>query len=180
VKNFFRFPGKDAYQVRFNTLLRPHLDGLYRLAFRFCQNRDDAEDLVQDLLIKLYPRLDELESIAALKPWLSTVLQRLFIDNLRRHQRSPIHLATEHDSILDTLNGKSENPAQLLENYQEINNIQNALAQLSEDQRVLIVLCDMEGYSLNELEAMLEVPIGTIKSRIHRARARLRELLGTI
>ena len=179
MKKIFQIPGKSDTRGRFTTLLRPHLDGLYQLAYRFCQNRDDAEDLVQDLLIKVYPRLDEMESIENLKSWLATVLRRIFLDNLRRYKRSPVHLATEDDVVLERLSSDSDGPAQVSEKSHEINKLQDALMQLSEDQRVLLVLHDMEGYKLIELESMLETPIGTLKSRIHRARARLREILGT-
>jgi len=179
VKKIFRIASKSDTRNRFTTLLRPHLDGLYQLAYRFCQNRDDAEDLVQDLLIKVYPRLDELESIENLKSWLATVLRHIFLDNLRRYKRSPIHLATEDDSVLESLSSNNEEPAQISEKTREFNKIQDGLMQLNEDQRVLLVLHDMEGYKLIELESMLDIPIGTLKSRIHRARARLREILGT-
>jgi len=179
VKKIFHLPSKKDTRERFTTLLRPHLDGLYQLAYRFSQNRDDAEDLVQDLLIKVYPRLEEMESIENLKSWLATVLRHIFLDNLRRYKRSPIHLATEDDAVLASISSSTDGPAQISELSKEINKIQDALMQLSEDQRVLLVMHDMEGYKLIELESMLEVPIGTLKSRIHRARARLREILGT-
>jgi len=84
----------------FETLLRPHLDALYRLAYRFTGNPADAEDLVQDVLIKLYPRRAELASIERLRPWLARVLYRQFVDKSRIHARTPfasLELVDEDD-----------------------------------------------------------------------------------
>ena len=79
--------------------MRPHLQSLYRQAIRYTENRDDAEDLVQDLLLKLFPRLDELERIDRLPPWLARVLYRLFVDDFRRRQRSPIEPVDDEQQL---------------------------------------------------------------------------------
>ncbi|MFQ5488882.1 MAG: RNA polymerase sigma factor, partial [Gammaproteobacteria bacterium] len=79
------FSSKRADQAHFERLLRPHLEQLYRLAYRFTGNATDAEDLVQDLLIKIYPRREELKQVEKLRPWLARVMYNLFIDHKRRH-----------------------------------------------------------------------------------------------
>ncbi|MBI5450502.1 MAG: RNA polymerase sigma factor [Gammaproteobacteria bacterium] len=175
----------QSQQLRFQQLLAPHTGPLFRLAWRFCGSRHDAEDLLQDLLIKLYPRLPELEQVEQLRPWLSRVLYRLFIDMHRSQSRSPLHLVTDHhgdeedapDPILEQPADSGDEPEHALGQTQLQREIQAGLDRLSDNHRTVLMLHDVEGYALNEMEIILDCPIGTLKSRLHRARARLRELL---
>jgi RNA polymerase sigma-70 factor (ECF subfamily) len=165
----------------FEVLLRPHLDQMYRLAYRFTGQRADAEDLVQDTLVKLYRRRDELSSIRELKPWLGRVLFNQFIDNKRGYGRQALHLVDstiEPDTTAapasarlepDIASAREEATAELIQ----------ALAQLSEEHRIVLVLHDVEGYKIKEIQELTGVPVGTIKSRLHRARGRLREILAS-
>ncbi len=176
----FPFPATGNRQgtaARFDELVRPHLIYLYRLAFRFCGNQEDAEDLVQDLMVKLYPRCDELEKVDRLRPWLVTSLYRMFVDGTRRKKRSPLELIDDEVAFYEATPSNRPSPGQELAEDQRITQIQAAFERLSEDHRVLITLHDIEGYRLVELEKMLDVPVGTLKSRIHRARARMRKML---
>jgi RNA polymerase sigma-70 factor (ECF subfamily) len=177
MSNLFSFPSRRESAVDFDALVRPHVKYLYRLAYRFCGNKDDAEDLVQDLLVKLYPRRVELAEVEKLRPWLTTSLYRMFIDGTRRRARSPINLVDDENSFYDTVEGNEEGPAESLQREQQLDRLQQAFERLNEDHRILITLHDIEGYRLTELQTMLDVPVGTLKSRIHRARARMRELL---
>lgn len=170
------FPGGKSSNS-FDGLLRPHIDYLYRLAYRFCGNQEDAEDLVQDLLIKLYPRQAELESIEKLRPWLVTSLYRMFVDGVRKKARTPLELIDDETAFYETRINEELLPEEVLEEDQRIDQIQSAFTRLSEDHRVLLTLHDIEGYRLVELESMLGIPVGTLKSRIHRARARMRDLM---
>ena len=167
---------KDSH-ARFEALVSPHLNNLYKLAYRLTGQRDYAEDLVQDLLLKVYPRLDEMQGIEKLAAWLSRVLYHLFIDQYRRQQRSPIHLMSDEDVIYDTHASNMAGPSEVAnaELTQEL--INKALEQLSEDRRILIMLHDVEDYSLQEINEMTGIPIGTIKSRLSRARNKLREII---
>ena len=162
---------------QFEELLQPHLHQLYKLAYRFTGQRADAEDLVQDVVLKLYPRLQEIQKIEQLAPWLARVLYRHFVDRVRSKQRSPLHLVDEDESILDEHKNEIPNPAENVEAALLQNRLQEALNQLNEDQRALMILHDVEGYTLNEIHTMHDVSIGTLKSRLNRARSRLRELL---
>src|SRR5258706_9200148 len=81
--------GSQRAQTDFERLLRPHLDHLYKLAYRFTGATDRAEDLIQDLLVRLYPRRDELTKVEQPRPWLVRVMYRLFIDQVRRDARAP-------------------------------------------------------------------------------------------
>ena len=158
-------------QVRFERLLKPVLPGLYRMAYRYTGRREDAEDLVQDLLTRLYPRLDELERIDELRPWLTKALYNAFVDGVRWRSRRPdangeaLPLAPVPSSA-DTLRVVEDRQA-----------LQRALDGLSSEHRALVMLHLVEGHSLPELSVWLDVELGTLKSRLHRARARLREAL---
>jgi RNA polymerase sigma-70 factor (ECF subfamily) len=177
MKKILAFSRGRKPEPGFDSLVRPHLEYLYRLAYRFCGKREDAEDLVQDLLVKLYPRYDELVKVEKLRPWLVTSMYRMFVDGVRRQNRSPLELISDEAAFYDTVAGEANEPDEMLLSHQRLDLIQEAFKRLSDDHRSLLTLHDMEGYRLVELEKMLEVPIGTLKSRIHRARARMRELL---
>jgi len=177
MKKILAFSRNRKPEPGFDSLVRPHLEYLYRLAYRFCGKREDAEDLVQDLLVKLYPRYDELVKVEKLRPWLVTSMYRMFVDGVRRQARSPLELINDEAAFYDTVAGNENEPDEILLSHQRLDLIQAAFTRLSDDHRSLLTLHDIEGYRLVELEKMLEVPIGTLKSRIHRARARMRELL---
>lgn len=174
----------NSRQTDFEALLRPQLSYLYRISYRFTGNKADAEDLVQDLLIKLYPRKDELEKVTQLRPWLVRVLYRMFVDNERKQKRSPLRLVKKnHDADADSgdpvdqIAGAEADPEQYTRARNLSEHIERALNQLGKNHRAIITLHDIEGYALTELETLLEVPVGTLKSRLHRARAKLKEIL---
>lgn len=160
----------------FTGLITPHLDRLYRLAYRLAGRRADAEDLLQDVLYKLYERRAELSSIRDLVPYLGRVLYNQFIDDRRRYGRLPIKLvdATDVAMIGDA---PARGPEAQAAQAQVDARVTRAIARLSEEHRVVVLLADSEGYSLPEIEALTGVALGTLKSRLHRARARLREML---
>ncbi len=164
----FRRRDADDFEQR----IGPHVDGLYRLAFRFTGNRHDAEDLVQELLTRLYDRRRQLREISDLRPWLARSLYNLYIDTLRSHNRTPFSQLDDDENRLDRL--PDQNPS----TYDDADRVlMQALERLSETHRSLILFHDVEGYTLPELSQILAQPVGTLKSRLHRARARLRELL---
>lgn len=160
---------------KFEQLVSPHIDHLYRLAFRFTGRREDAEDLVQDLLVKLYRRRQEVETVEKLRPWLAQVLYRLFIDQVRQQKRRPS--IDEGEADCDVFENPDDGPEQLVQQAIVQDRLQQAFTSLNDDQRALLALHDIEGYTLVELETVLETPIGTLKSRLHRARQKLREML---
>ncbi len=154
-----------------------HVEYLYRVAYRFCgNNQADAEDLVQDLLIKLYPRVEEIRALEHLRPWLVRVMYRQFIDQVRRNKRSPLYGADDVMK-LEIAADEGQTAASLLEQERLQHQLLTAMNALNEEQRAVVSLHDIEGYTLQELEDMLETPIGTLKSRLHRARAKLRGVL---
>jgi RNA polymerase sigma-70 factor (ECF subfamily) len=178
MRGFPHAPSSPALDP-FEALLRPHLQRLYRLAYRFTGSRDDAEDLVQSLLVKLVPQERRLAEVEALAPWLARALYHLYVDDVRRRNRAPVSCGgPETDALIDTLpDEKSETPEQAAERRWTNRRLTAALADLTVEQRALIAWHDLEGYSLGELAAALELPVGTLKSRLHRARARIRSSL---
>jgi RNA polymerase sigma factor (sigma-70 family) len=169
----------------FDQLLRPHMQDLYRLAFRLAGNKSEAEDLFQDVLTKVLLRLDDLTGIEVPRTWLNRVMVNHFIDNRRKYSRQRMLMVEEGhlpDGTVDSLQG-SGSPDQDAQREDNIIQLETALAKLSDEHRLLILLHDVEGYKLTEIQDFTGVPVGTIKSRLHRARARLRDFLvleGTI
>lgn len=181
------FKGRRAGgHLTFESLLRPHLKPLYRVAYRLTRRREDAEDLVQDLLTKLYPRRDELEGIERLRPWLLRVMYRQFLDQRRQNSRSPLHLVSEPQPAdatgdpMERLISPDGDPEAGAEQAAQNLVLLGAIARLNEDHQRVLALHDIEGYTLEELQIMLDCPVGTLKSRLHRARARLRVLLAEV
>lgn len=165
--------------VTFERLLRPHLDRLYRFAYRLTGSKAEAEDLFQDVLVKLFDKLDDLVKIEEPGSWISRVLYNHFIDDRRRFARQRLVSVDEGQlppGGVDSLPG-SDNPERTAERLDDITRLNNALAELSEEHRIVVLLHDTEGYKLKEFQDITGFPLGTLKSRLHRARARLRELL---
>lgn len=167
----------------FEALVKPHLKPLYRIAYRMTGRHEDAEDLIQELLTKLYPRRRELEEVERLRPWLIRVMYRLFIDSHRRQTRSPVHLAVDNSpdpgsfDPIDNLPAQDGDPETVAEEAARQRQLLLAIDRLNDDHRAVLSLHDIEGYTLEEMQLMLDCPIGTLKSRLHRARNRLRALL---
>ena len=161
----------------FEQRMAPHIESLFRLACRLTNDPLDAEELVQEVLVKLYPRRAELARIEQIRPWASRVLYRMFIDKWRRRRLEPLNESElPEEQSLDQVDARlsAEDYLQL---HTDLGTVQAALNKLSEAHRTLILMHDVEGYTLVELEQVLEVPLGTLKSRVHRARARLKKLL---
>ncbi len=163
----------------FERVLRPHLDRLYRFAYRLTGNKADAEDLFQDVLVKLFGKLDDLVEISEPGSWVGRVLYNHFIDNRRRFARQRLVSVSEGQlprGGMDSIPA-GDSPEHDAERLDDIMRLDKALAELSEDHRLVVLLHDTEGYKLKEIQEITGDPIGTLKSRLHRARARLRELL---
>ncbi len=161
----------------FEALLQPHIKHLYQVAYRLCGNPYDSEDLIQDLLIKLYPQQQDMQKIEYLRAWMARVLYHLYLDTKRREQRSPLAWIDNDETKLDSLVDNNLSPSELVESEFQQTWLLEALNSLNDNQRVLIILSDVEGYTLKEIAITLEIPIGTVKSRLSRARALLRDLL---
>lgn len=168
---------KSNSHERFDLLMRPHLQKLYRLAYRLTGQQHDAEDLVQDVVLKLFPRLDEMTSIEKLGPWLSKVLYRHYIDKIRSQNRSPLQLVEDSEELYQSSEADTPQPSDEAESELTMAALKQAVDRLNEDQRQLVILHDIEGFTLQEIHEMQGVSVGTLKSRLSRAREKLKEYL---
>lgn len=173
--NFF----KSSPEERFSRFIQPHLQRLYHHAYRLTQNQDDAEDLVQELLLRLYEKNIDFSSIEKPVHWLIRSLFHQFVDNYRKKSRLPVdEREFDSDEIIDSLANEQQSPEQINHQAYTGRQLQQALQTLNPDQQSLIALHDIEGYSLPELSEILDTPVGTLKSRLHRARQSLRDEIG--
>lgn len=177
-------PSHANAAAEFDHLLRDHVPALYRSAYRWTGAVDRAEDLVQELLVRLFPKLDELRQLERIRPWALRVMYRIFVDQVRRERRSPVQFGNEppDDGAEDDgqeLIDPNHGPADIVEQELTQDRVVAAWETLNEQQRVVLSMHDIEDYSLPELAQIMDLPVGTLKSRLHRARAKLRELLKT-
>jgi len=182
---FFTMTRDDAAE-QFDFLMRGHVSALYRYAYRWTGDVDQAEDLVQEAMTRVFQELPQLLQIERVRPWVARVMYRIFIDNLRRTNRSPVIFVGRSGSTGAALEDEQEDieaaadtwdPAELADQELDHERLASVWPRLHEQHRVVLSLHEIEGYSLEEMAAILEVPLGTAKSRVHRARQRLRELL---
>jgi RNA polymerase sigma-70 factor (ECF subfamily) len=146
---------------------------LYTVAYRLTGDHDDAQDLVQDVLLRVRRGLASYQP-GSMEGWLSRITTNLFLDEMRRRKRRPAEPLPERtDAALPPAMAADE--ALAAENLGD--DVQNAIRQLPEEFRAAVVLCDVAGLSYAEIADSLDVPVGTVRSRIHRGRALLREAL---
>lgn len=189
---FQRRPNSDDFE----TLLAPHLKSAYLFACQLTKNDADAEDVLQDACQQAFARFHQFQKGTNFKAWLFRIIRNLYIDRLRRKQREPAledlrrHYPVQVDvDVLDEihrerihrktagLGGKEvlENEAVFDDLFgDEVNRF---LGELPAEFRVALLLCDLEGFSYQEIGEILECPIGTVRSRISRARSYLKEKL---
>jgi RNA polymerase sigma-70 factor (ECF subfamily) len=160
---------------RFEMLVQPHYEVLYRTAYRLTRSKHDAEDLAQEVCARAYPRLAEIEALEQPRGWLLRVMYRLFIDWSRRYE----HTHVTSMEIVDVLALASDEPGplELTERAFDARNLDRAWLRLDREQRALLALHDVEGHSLAELNQITGIKEGTLKSRLHRARVRLGKLM---
>jgi len=169
----------ENHSITFEKLVQPHFDRLYRLAFRLTGRKAEAEDLFQELLLKAFGKLDDLVTIEEPGSWLSRVMYNLFIDEQRRFARRRMHTVEEGflpAGGIEEFAG-TDSPERDQQQLEKMRQLDAALGQLSDEHRLVVLLHDTEGYKLEEIHLLIDIPVGTVKSRLHRARARLREIL---
>jgi RNA polymerase sigma-70 factor (ECF subfamily) len=154
----------------FEAEVTPHLRALFGMAYRLTSNAHDAEDLVQETMLRAYRAFDRYRPGTNARAWLFTILHRLRTDALRRKGRRPetVELLDEGPPVAPT------HEMALASGHEEIT---RALEALPEAFRSAVVLRDIEEFSYAEIAEILEVPVGTVMSRIHRGRALLRQTL---
>jgi RNA polymerase sigma-70 factor (ECF subfamily) len=174
-----------ADQVNFERDAMPFARQLYGAAMRMTRNPADAEDLVQETMLKAYRAYDSFTEGTNLKAWLYRILTNTYINKYRKAQRRPIEtdLGELEDLYLYRRMGSEESAEmsrsaedQLLEGLVE-SDIKEAVEALPEHFRMPVLLADLEGFSYKEIAEILDIPIGTVMSRLHRGRKQLQRTL---
>lgn len=174
---------KDEVQKQedFEDEIIPHLDAMYNFALRLTSDPNDAEDLVQDTIVKAFRFFSSYEKGTNAKAWLFRILKNSYINNYRKKSKQPNQVDyDEVSSFYETIRADRTDTSDLEDRmFRELidDDISNALEDLPEDFRTVVLLCDVEGFTYEEIANMLDVPIGTIRSRLHRGRNLLKAQL---
>jgi RNA polymerase sigma-70 factor (ECF subfamily) len=160
----------------FEAAAMPFVDSLYNTAYRMTRNSEDAEDLVQETYFKAYKYYDKFQEGTNFKAWLFKILKNTFINSYRKQQQQPPR--TDFADIEGSFEQQisPEVTERLLSPEQELlsdvldEDVQRAMDTLPEDYRMAVVLADLEGFSYKEIAEILEVPVGTVMSRLYRGR----------
>ncbi len=155
-------------------VVRDHGARVYRLAYRLTGNSHDAEDLTQDVFIRVFNSLHRFQP-GTFEGWLHRITTNLFLDSARRRQK--IRFSALADGSDERLPSLLPTPSDQVMDAGLDHDVAAALAALSPEFRAAVVLCDIEGLSYEEISAVLDVKIGTVRSRIHRGRSQLRAAL---
>ncbi|GAB3040006.1 sigma-70 family RNA polymerase sigma factor [Spirosoma pulveris] len=175
-----RYTDEQKYQV-FNKEFMPHIDSMYNFAFRLTTDEDDANDLVQDTYLKAFRFISSFEQGTNAKAWLFRILKNSFINDYRKKSKEPAKV--DYQDVETTYNSEdaeSEHTVDLrAESVSDLigDEVATALNSLPVDFRTVIILCDIEGFTYEEMAKILDIPIGTVRSRLHRARNLLKEKL---
>lgn len=175
------FERKMADSRQFETLMLPHLDALYRTAFYLTRSSEEAEDLTQETYLRAYRAFDTWRG-GHVKAWLFAILRHAWLDSYRSQRRSPSLMT------LDTLEAPGQNGVSAQAGHGDTledqvfaalvdEDVEHALTSLPVEWRLAVVLADVEDFTYQEIADITQAPIGTVMSRLHRARRRLAEML---
>mgnify|MGYP001263540240 CR=1 FL=1 len=166
----------------FNNEFLPHINSMYNFGYRLTFDQDDAKDLVQDTYLKAYRFIESFQKGTNAKAWLFRILKNSFINDYRKKTKEPAKV--DYQEVETYYNSEDVDrqitPDLRVESLKDMigDEISNALNSLDVDFRTVIILCDLEGFKYEEMAKILDIPIGTVRSRLHRARNLLKEKLG--
>ncbi len=158
----------------FDGEFMPHIDSMYNFGYRLTFDEDDAKDLVQDTYMKAYRFINSFEKGTNAKAWLFRILKNSFINEYRKKSKQPAKV--DYQEVETYYNSDNVNYQQTsdlrAESVKDMlgDEISNALNSLAVDFRTVIILADLEGFTYEEMSKILDIPIGTVRSRLHRAR----------
>lgn len=166
----------------FDILISMYIDKAYSVAFGVMGNSHDANDITQEAFIKVYKNIDKFNFQSAFNTWLYRIVKNACIDELRKRKKSTV---ISIDAGIDSDDGEyilqipDESPGiqEILEEKEAGIYLAEALAELKENHRAVLVLADIKNYDYSEIADMLDIPVGTVKSRISRARIKLAEII---
>ncbi len=172
----------QSRRERFEAEVLPHIDDLFGYAVHLCRNRDDAADLVQETYERALKASEQYTLGTNARAWLFAILRNTFLNQRRARSRRPESMGgtwIEEMARMDVaeLHKVGPDPGVRMLDDLRARDIQEALETLPEDFRDAVVLCDVQGFKYAEIASILDIPIGTVRSRIHRGRIILRNLL---
>mgnify|MGYP003576249160 FL=1 len=168
-------------QSIFNQEFMPHINSMYNFAYRLTLDPDDAKDLLQDTYLKAFRFIDSFQQGTNAKAWLFRILKNSFINDYRKKSKEPSKV--DYQEVESFYNSEEVDrqitPDLRVEALQDMigDEISIALNSLDVDFRTVIILFDLEGFKYEEMAKILDIPIGTVRSRLHRARNLLKEKL---
>lgn len=155
----------------------PHLDAVYNFALRMTDDEDDADDLVQETYLKAFRFFDKFEKGTNCKAWLFRILKNSFINDYRKTTKEPNKV--DYDDIQNFYENIKADEVET-QHYEEDafsnlldDEISKAISELPEDFRTVVILSDIEGFTYEEIADFVDIPVGTVRSRLHRARKML-------
>ncbi|MGB3851603.1 MAG: sigma-70 family RNA polymerase sigma factor [Tunicatimonas sp.] len=177
-----QYSEKEKVAIFDNEFL-PQIDSMYNFAYRLTFDEDDAKDLVQETYLKAFRFIDSFQRGTNAKAWLFRILKNSFINDFRKKSKEPAKVDYQE---VETYYNSDDVDASIttdlrVEAVQDMigDEISNALNALAVDFRTVIILCDLEGFTYEEMAKILDIPIGTVRSRLHRARNLLKDKLKT-
>ncbi|HET9486727.1 MAG TPA: sigma-70 family RNA polymerase sigma factor [Chryseosolibacter sp.] len=175
-----QYSEKDKLGI-FNQEFMPHINSMYNFAYRLTLDSDDAKDLLQDTYLKAFRFIDSFQQGTNAKAWLFRILKNSFINDYRKKSKEPSKV--DYQEVETFYNSEDVDrqitPDLRVEALQDMigDEISIALNSLDVDFRTVIILCDLEGFKYEEMAKILDIPIGTVRSRLHRARNLLKDKL---
>jgi RNA polymerase sigma-70 factor (ECF subfamily) len=168
----------------FNELVVRHQDRVYAAVSRFCGNAEDACDIVQRAFINAFRKIGDFQNDSAFSTWIYRIAFNQAISFRRENRRPTVSIHAKDDDGLAVEPSEERPPGETMESEETRAQVQRALELLSEEDRQIIILKDLQGNSYDEIAAVLGIPKGTVRSRLHRARMdlkeRLKPILGTL
>lgn len=159
-------------------LVRQYSRRIYRLAYKFVGRHEQAEDLTQEVFLKIYRSLDQYNpEVGDFQNWLLRLARNLIIDDYRRRQRQPVEGSEELDVHVHYLQSRTDHPQQRIERQEQSLQIMQAIEKLPPDLQQCIIMRDIEEMTYQEIVEKLQIPEGTVKSRINRGRIELARIL---
>lgn len=166
----------------FEVEFLPQIDALYNFAFHLTFDENDANDLVQETYLKAFRFIDSYQEGTNAKAWLFKILKNAFINHYRKRTKGPARV--DYEEIVTFQNAENDtNFSSYMDLREEMfqgmmgDEVTNAINSLPVDFRTVILLCDIEGFKYEEISKIIDIPIGTVRSRLHRARNMLKEKL---
>ncbi|MGB3466835.1 MAG: sigma-70 family RNA polymerase sigma factor [Cyclobacteriaceae bacterium] len=176
------YSDREKVQI-FDGEFMPHIDSMYNFAYKLTFDEDDSKDLVQDTYMKAFRFINSFQKGTNSKAWLFRILKNSFINDFRKKSKQPVKV--DYQEVENYYNSDNVDESKTVDLRVETlkdmmgDEVTIALNSLPIDFRTVIILCDLEGFTYEEMAKILDIPIGTVRSRLHRARNLLKQKLSS-